>query len=141
MKPKEDKTTSTLWNQITRWWFPEATKNVPYGSTAGRVDWLRSVPFLGMHLGCLLVLFVGWSWPAVVVAVALYAARVFALTGFYHRYFSHRAFKTSRVCHFLFGALGCCSVQRGPLWWAAHHRHHHVYSDEEDDLHSPVKHG
>src|SRR5439155_26141420 len=71
----------------------------------------------------------------------LYALRVFALTGFYHRYFSHRAFKTTRVCQFVFGVLGCSAVQRGPLWWAAHHRHHHVHSDDEHDLHSPRRQG
>jgi stearoyl-CoA desaturase (delta-9 desaturase) len=94
-----------------------------------------------MHVMCLAVIWVGWSWPAVAVAGLLYALRVFALTGFYHRYFSHRAFKTSRFCQFLFGALACSAVQRGPLWWAAHHRHHHAHSDDEEDLHSPRQHG
>src|SRR5262249_51674604 len=65
----------------------------------------------------------------------------FAITGFYHRYFSHRTFKTSRWGQFLFALLGVCAVQRGPLWWAAHHRHHHRYSDREQDIHSPAQHG
>jgi stearoyl-CoA desaturase (delta-9 desaturase) len=63
---------------------------------------------------------------------------MFAITGFYHRYFSHRAFKTSRLVQFVFALIGCSSVQRGPLWWAAHHRHHHAASDTESDIHSPV---
>lgn len=46
---------------------------------------------------CLGVFVVGWSWSALAVAGVLYAIRMFAITGFYHRYFSHRAFKTSRV--------------------------------------------
>src|SRR5260370_17561814 len=64
-----------------------------------------------------------------------------AIAGFYHGYFSHRAFKTSRVGQFIFGLLGASAVQRGPIWWAAHHRHHHVYSDKPEDVHSPVQHG
>jgi len=106
-----------------------------------RVDWLRVVPFIGMHLACFGVIWVGVSWFAVAVAAALYALRMFAITGFYHRYFSHRAFKTSRPVQFVFAAVGAMSVQRGPLWWAAHHRHHHRHSDKHEDLHSPVQHG
>ncbi len=106
-----------------------------------RFDWARSLPFLGMHLGVLLVIFVGWSWLAVCIAAFLYALRVFTLTGFYHRYFSHRSFKTWRLIQFIFAWIGCTSVQRGPLWWAAHHRHHHVHSDDPDDLHSPRQKG
>ena len=59
----------------------------------------------------------------------------------YHRYFSHRSFRTSRIGQFALALLGATCVQRGPLWWAAHHRLHHQRSDEEDDVHSPVQHG
>jgi len=67
--------------------------------------------------------------------------RMFAITGFYHRYFSHRSFKTSRGLQFLFGVLGASAVQRGPIWWAAHHRHHHAHSDSPEDVHSPRQQG
>ena len=106
-----------------------------------RVDWLRIVPFVGMHLMCLGVFFVGFSWFALWVALGLYAVRMFAITGFYHRYFSHKSFKTSRVAQFVFALIGASCVQRGPLWWAAHHRHHHLNADTERDVHSPVQHG
>lgn len=105
------------------------------------IDWLRSLPYIGMHLACLGVFWVGWSWQAVTIAALLYALRVFTLTGFYHRYFSHRSFKTWRIVQFFFAVVGCSSVQRGPLWWAAHHRHHHVHSDDPEDLHSPRQQG
>jgi stearoyl-CoA desaturase (delta-9 desaturase) len=64
-----------------------------------------------------------------------------AITAFYHRYFSHRAFRTSRAVQFAFAVLGASAVQRGPLWWAAHHRHHHAQADRPDDRHSPRVHG
>lgn len=105
------------------------------------VDWMRGLPFAAMHLMCLGVIWVGWSGSAVAVAVALYVLRMFAITGFYHRYFSHRTFKTSRWGQFFFALLGACAVQRGPLWWAAHHRHHHRHSDQEKDRHSPARQG
>lgn len=106
-----------------------------------RVEWLRTLPFIGMHLMCAGVIWVGVSTTAVLVAAALYGARLVAITGFYHRYFSHRTFQTSRVVQFVFAVLGTMAVQRGPLWWAAHHRHHHAHADEEHDSHSPVQHG
>src|SRR6202165_5585267 len=106
-----------------------------------KTDWFRCIPFVAVHLMCLGIIWVGWSPVAVGVAIALYFVRMFAITGFYHRYFSHRSFKTTRVGQFIFGLLGASAVQRGPIWWAAHHRHHHVYSDKPEDVHSPVQHG
>lgn len=97
--------------------------------------------FALLHLACLAVIWVGWSWAAVGVAVAFYFIRMFAITAFYHRYFSHRAYKTSRTAQFLFGLLGATAAQQGPLWWAAHHRHHHKYSDMPEDIHSPRQQG
>jgi len=66
---------------------------------------------------------------------------MFAITGFYHRYFSHKSFQTSRLGQFIFAVIGASAVQRGPLWWAGHHREHHMHSDSEQDAHSPMQHG
>ncbi|WP_334132641.1 acyl-CoA desaturase [Silanimonas lenta] len=118
-------------------WFDTAADDPLDAAEAARIDWLRVLPFIGLHLACLGVLWVGVSPFAVGVAIALYVVRMFAITGFYHRYFSHKAFRTSRPVQFLFGVLGASSVQRGPLWWAAHHRQHHRASDTEADPHSP----
>ena len=111
------------------------------GSQAHSVDLGRWLPFIFLHSVCLLVFLVGWSPESLILCFILYVVRMFAITGFYHRYFSHRSFKTSRLVQFLFAFLGACSVQRGPLWWASHHRHHHRYSDRESDVHSPVHRG
>lgn len=122
-------------------WFDTEAADTPAPGDERRIDWLRVLPFLGLHLACIGLLWVGFSWVALWTAVALYALRMFAITGFYHRYFSHKAFKTSRPLQFLFAVLGSMSVQRGPLWWAAHHRNHHRHSDTPADVHSPVQHG
>jgi stearoyl-CoA desaturase (delta-9 desaturase) len=66
-----------------------------------------------------------------------YLVRMFGITAGYHRYFSHRTFKTSRWFQFVLAALGCSALQKGPLWWAGHHREHHIHSDTDDDPHSP----
>ena len=122
---------------LQRWFDTSAGESHVDAVSARRVDWLRAVPFLLLHVACLGVIWVGVSWTAVLVAVALYAVRMFAITGFYHRYFSHRTFTTSRAVQFAFAVIGASSVQRGPLWWAAHHRHHHRHADQPQDPHSP----
>ncbi|MFQ5789061.1 MAG: acyl-CoA desaturase [Acidobacteriota bacterium] len=106
-----------------------------------RIQWLQTVPFVGVHLMAIGVLWVGWSSVAIGLALALFWLRMFAVTGFYHRYLSHRSYKTSRWFQFAFAVVGNSAVQKGPLWWAAHHRHHHQYSDEANDVHSPKQHG
>lgn len=122
-------------------WFDAKQYNVEKQAPDNAIDLLRIIPFIFLHLACFAVFWVGISTTAVVTAVAFYALRVFVLTGFYHRYFSHRTFKTSRTAQFIFAALGSTAVQRGPIWWAAHHRHHHRYSDEVEDVHSAKQHG
>ena len=111
------------------------------GAEARGVDWLRVLPFVLVHAGCLGAFWTGVSGTAIAVAAGLFALRMFAITAFYHRYFSHRAFKTSRAVQFAFALIGASAVQRGPLWWAAHHRHHHSRADRPDDCHSPGEHG
>jgi stearoyl-CoA desaturase (delta-9 desaturase) len=106
-----------------------------------KLDWRRTMSFVYLHIGCLGLFFVGWSWTAVWFAAAAYVVRMFAVTGIYHRYFSHRTYKTSRFGQFLLAVMGNTAVQRGALWWASTHRHHHLHSDEEVDAHSPVQHG
>ena len=103
------------------------------------VDLFFCFPIILLHLSCLFVFWVGYSHTALFTLLACYLIRMFAITGFYHRYFSHKSFKTSRFWQFCFALLGCSAVQRGPLWWAAHHRHHHRYSDKEKDIHSPIQ--
>jgi len=133
-----DSPVKQLFLSIWRWF--DTTSDAPPGPDDERhVDWLRVVPFIGLHVTAIVGLyFVGWSWVAVGVAALLYAIRMFAITGFYHRYFSHKTFRTSRPVQFVMALVGASSVQRGPLWWAAHHRNHHRHSDTEADVHSPV---
>jgi stearoyl-CoA desaturase (Delta-9 desaturase) len=104
-------------------------------------SWLKSIPFILLHVACFAV-FLPWveaTGTALALCAGFYFLRMFAITGAYHRYFSHRAYKTSRLFQFVLAWLGCSAMQKGPLWWAGHHRHHHLHSDQEEDLHSPIK--
>ena len=94
-----------------------------------------------VHLACLAAFFTGVTWSAVAVCAALFWLRMFGVTAGYHRYFSHRSYKTSRAFQFVLALLGTLAVQKGVLWWAGNHRVHHKYSDQEQDVHSPIQRG
>lgn len=95
------------------------------------------IVFILVQATVLTVFTVDFTWSLFWVAFFSYFIRMFGITAGYHRYFSHNAYKTSRVMQFLLGYLGATAMQKGPLWWGAHHRNHHKYSDTEKDLHSP----
>jgi stearoyl-CoA desaturase (delta-9 desaturase) len=101
-----------------------------------------TIPYWGVHVLAIAgVIITGFSWLGVVLALAMYWPRMFFVTGAYHRYFSHRSFKTSRWFQFVLALGATTTGQKGPLWWAAHHRTHHKLSDEPGDLHSVVQSG
>jgi len=96
-----------------------------------------ALPFALIHLGCVTAIWTGITWRAVLICIALYVIRMFAITAGYHRYFSHRSFSTSRAFQFVLAFLAQTTTQKSVLWWAATHRHHHLHSDAEQDVHSP----
>jgi stearoyl-CoA desaturase (delta-9 desaturase) len=111
---------------------PEYADDVAYPSSIG---------FVAVHLACLGVFYSGLTLATVMLGVALYLVRIFAVGAGYHRYFAHRSFRTGRVFQFCLAFLAQTSAQRGALWWAAMHRRHHKCSDTEADVHSPVVRG
>ena len=110
MPPKPDPASAPRSRALLRWIDTSAGDGSPDPARDDRIDWLRALPFVGLHLACLGVFWVGVSATALWVALALYALRMFAITGFYHRYFSHRTFRTSRAVQFAFAVLHAVSV-------------------------------
>jgi stearoyl-CoA desaturase (delta-9 desaturase) len=98
----------------------------------------NTAAFIAVHLAPIAAFWTGVTTTSVILAITLYVVRMFGVTGGYHRYFSHRTFKTSRLGQFLFALLAMSSAQKSVLWWAALHRHHHLHSDQPEDVHSPV---
>ena len=113
--------------------------SVPNVSPAegGDIVYPSAVPFVLVHLTCLAAIWTGITWQAVAVGVGLYWVWIFAIGAGYHRYFSHRAYATSRAFQFLLAVLSQTTAQKSVLWWAAKHWHHHLHSDNECDVHSP----
>ena len=96
-----------------------------------------TIPFVLVHLACIAAFWTGVTSQAIAICLMLYWLRIFAIGAGYHRYFSHRAYRTSRVFQFILAFLSQSSAQKSVLWWAAKHRQHHLYSDTQTDIHSP----
>lgn len=90
----------------------------------------------------LLVSIVIFDAPVRVFDIVLFSiAYLFAMVGLevgFHRYFAHKAFKTSDTIEKLLAILGSMSFQGGVILWTATHRRHHGNTDEINDPHSPV---
>lgn len=105
------------------------------------INYIALINLAAVHLGCFLIIWVGFSRTAFIVCLFSYFIRMFGITGGYHRYFSHRTYQTSQWFQFILACLGASALQGGPIWWSAHHRYHHNHADQDEDLHSPVKSG
>ncbi|MEZ5323046.1 MAG: acyl-CoA desaturase [Microthrixaceae bacterium] len=104
-----------------------------------RLDPIASAPFLLIHLVPLLAIFTGITAQSILIFAVTYWTRVFFITAGYHRYFAHRAFKTSRWFQLVLAVGAISSLQKGVLWWSGHHRLHHRFTDTVSDAHSPIK--
>jgi stearoyl-CoA desaturase (delta-9 desaturase) len=116
----------------------------PPVSPLSKVDYFhpRTFGFWAVHVAAAAgLLYTGWSWRGALLAVGIYFVRMVVVTMGYHRYFSHRTFKTSRAFQFLLALGAQSSAQKGVLWWASHHRWHHKHSDTELDPHSAKRRG
>jgi stearoyl-CoA desaturase (delta-9 desaturase) len=105
------------------------------------MDVVSRLLLVGMHLACLLAFVAPLTPHAIALALGGYVVRMWGVTAGYHRYFSHRSFKTSRAFQLALAVLGATAMQNGPLWWASWHRMHHKHADSPRDIHSPLQYG
>jgi stearoyl-CoA desaturase (Delta-9 desaturase) len=81
------------------------------------------------------------SWRDVVVAAVLYMITGHGVTVGFHRYFTHRGFKTSRPVRIFLAVAGNMAIEGPVIRWVADHRRHHAFSDAAGDPHSPWRYG
>jgi len=100
-----------------------------------------TLPFVGFIVAMVLLWGVAFNWIYLALLAVMYIGTAIGITVGYHRYFTHRSFKTNRVVEATLAILGSMAVEGSVLQWAAVHRSHHQHSDEEHDPHSPHGHG
>ena len=76
-----------------------------------KIRWFRAWPFFLVHVAAVVgAILIPPTWPLVLLALGMYLIRMWAIIVGYHRYFSHRSFKTSRVFQFIMALIGVASV-------------------------------
>jgi stearoyl-CoA desaturase (delta-9 desaturase) len=83
-----------------------------------------------------------WERQVVPIDLGLLAG-MYVLTGLgitigFHRYATHRSFKSRRITEVVLLALGSMAVEGPVLQWVADHWKHHKFSDRPGDPHSPL---
>lgn len=76
-------------------------------------------------------------WQDLLVLAITYTLTGLGITVGYHRLFTHRSFKTTRLVRAVLAVLGSMAVEGPVLEWVATHRKHHRFSDHPGDPHSP----
>ena len=98
---------------------------------------VTGLPFVGLGL----VVWQAWDhslrWSDVIVFGIMYAIAGLGVTVGFHRYLTHRSFKTSKPVRMALGIMGSVAIEGPVTAWVADHRKHHAFSDAEGDPHSP----
>jgi stearoyl-CoA desaturase (delta-9 desaturase) len=81
------------------------------------------------------------TWHDVVIGAVMYAVAGHGVTIGFHRYFTHRGFKTSRAVRIMLAVAGQLAIEGPVIRWVADHRRHHAFSDRDGDPHSPWRYG
>lgn len=92
------------------------------------------------HFVCHLLLIPGFwygeAWMFCAGFLWWYVIAIVAISGGYHRYYSHKTYECSKLHQIIINVLGIFSGAGPALTWAAVHKQHHATSDTEDDPHS-----
>jgi len=75
----------------------------------------------------------GLRWSEALVFLVMTFLVGTAVTGGYHRLFSHRAYRASWPVRFLFLCFGAAAFENSALKWASDHRAHHQHVDTDQD--------
>lgn len=91
-----------------------------------------------MHLGALCSLIWGNFYSVIAFIIGYVMISGLGVAVGYHRFYSHKAFKTNTFFKVLMTWMGGLSGQGKPIFWVSVHRtKHHAFSDQPGDAHSP----
>ena len=99
-----------------------------------------TIPFAGLVAAIIMLWGVAFNWIYLALLGGMYVATAIGINVGYHRFFTHRSFKTPRFIEAILAVLGSMAVEGPVIQWAAMHRCHHQHSDEHQDPHSPHSH-
>ena len=102
------------------------------------INWSGVLFLGGYHLLLFILLpifFIYFTPPLgiIIASVALFILCGLAITAGYHRYFSHRSYKTNKFMEYILLFFGTLAVEGSALQWSYEHRLHHAYVDTDED--------
>jgi stearoyl-CoA desaturase (delta-9 desaturase) len=105
---------------------------------SGQLNWAATLflifmPFIAIVGSIYAIELEGFSWAPWVWAFIFYYVTVMAISGGYHRLYSHRAFKANKFTELMYLLWGAASFEFSVLEWARKHRRHHAKVDTVDD--------
>jgi stearoyl-CoA desaturase (delta-9 desaturase) len=102
-----------------------------------RLDWTNLQFLVAAHvLAIAAVVYmaaVHFSWWTVGLALVWATLSGLAITGGYHRHFSHRTYDAHFLLRLFYLLFGAAAVQNSALKWSADHRRHHARTDTDLD--------
>lgn len=106
---------------------------------SGRVNWVPLIAIVLIHLAALLAFLpMFFTWKALITTIVIQVFTTLGITVGFHRFLTHRSFRSPKWMEYFLSWLGSLSWQGGPIKWVATHRLHHQYSDEDEDPHTPL---
>jgi stearoyl-CoA desaturase (delta-9 desaturase) len=118
--------------------------NLPMTARAGQliskvvILSLVIIPLAGTVLAMRLLWHRAVNWGDVALLIALYLPISMGITIGFHRYLTHRGFRTHPAVKAALLVLGSMALEGPAIAWAANHRKHHALSDRDGDPHSPL---
>lgn len=109
---------------------------------SARIKWVTAFTMMTVPgAGTAVAAWFLWSGHYSAVDLWLFAAMYFVhmggITMGFHRYLTHRSFKTSPFFEGVLLIAGSMGGQGPIMYWVTTHRRHHHFSDREGDPHSP----
>ena len=83
----------------------------------------------------------GVTWLEVANFALMFMLTGMAITGGYHRYYTHRAYDCGKPLQLFYLVFGATAVENSVLNWASDHRRHHRFVDQEEDPYNILKGG
>lgn len=95
------------------------------------------IPFAGFVFALVSLRWLPVGTVEIGLLAGMWALSMIGMSLGLHRYFAHRAYKTSPKGQAVLAVLGCMAAQGPIVSWVAVHRRHHERSDKPGDPHSP----
>ncbi|MBI4063510.1 MAG: fatty acid desaturase [Elusimicrobia bacterium] len=83
----------------------------------------------------------GIMWLEIVNFAAMFLLTGMAVTGGYHRYYTHKSYEAAKPLQLFYLIFGAAAVENSVLNWASDHRYHHQFVDQEEDPYNILRGG